>query len=240
MSFGFDDDKDLDTSLSQGDGPQLPGVLPSQTNMENKNKSEKDVVTDDDDDDDDLATLLSKIKSPSEDEIKNLQLLVDKMKDDEKELELREEADLLRSLNLGHISKMPSVSDTALHQPSRSKYTSTANVLEGQESKIDEEVQFRKKSVSEDNKHTFDVDTKNISSEKDTTNKHTEDTKFLDETVYKFKERLQDGVKMFDPAKQWTMSTKQTQNKDEQIMSKFSLHEPTTLSFKIFEDIDLG
>ncbi|KAH9504288.1 hypothetical protein Btru_064554 [Bulinus truncatus] len=228
----FDDDKDLDTSLSQGDNPTMKfhqeecsqvllskGDGPQISSMENSHsygtaKSGKahfsassGVTSDLMEYDNDLAALLAQSSYPTEEEIENWRSLARQMEESELELEMREEIDFQRSRNLGHFT-----------YPSKVTALSHVDTPPTIDNKTDRETQPNDQAlINEDDPVYVDGERKYGS----TLSKH----------VVKLKEHLEKELQHSDPKKR--------NLKDQEIVSKFTPQEPTLLSMRMFEELDL-
>ncbi|XP_055867337.1 dynein axonemal assembly factor 8-like isoform X2 [Biomphalaria glabrata] len=237
----FDDDKDLDTSLSQGDnhqssprqeenqgtllsqgdGPQISQVQVKHSSSADKNhKAEVStsvaLSSDLAEYDNDLAALLSQSTYPTDEEIESWRSLAKSMEESELELEMCEEIDYQRSRTLGHFSFPPKASVSLNSGTNRNQ-----DIDYKAESKVhpfnmgmdhEAEISF----ISEDEKKYKSA---------------------LSKQVVKLKEHLEKKLQHADARRR--KLKEEVKKKDKEIVSKFTPQEPTMLSMRMLEELDL-
>ncbi|XP_035828166.1 uncharacterized protein LOC101857516 [Aplysia californica] len=233
LSGAFDDDKDLDTSLSGGDSPlvgrTVEGTVSSSrvNGIKNNSEDENELKADDEGDDmydNDLAAFLEKSSFPSDDEIVEWRRMSDKMEEYQRAEERHELDDLRRSQLLGHL--------TNIRQSLTASSTGTSTSTDGHfgqqnRSTVSTSTQACEGPV-DPTQVTIETDEQEVGQQDD-----------APPTVKLFNQRLQDDMANVDPKERRRLLAQQNRSKDSEIASKFAPREPTMLSLRFFEEVDL-
>ncbi|RUS90011.1 hypothetical protein EGW08_002198, partial [Elysia chlorotica] len=239
LNAAFDDDKDLDTSLSQGDFPTSrlgvsAHVKENSTEEadgeERRNTARGGNISGNRDADgsiadayeaslgssydNDLAALMMQVKFPSAEDVVSWQKISLKREEEEDEMNRREEEDLER-----HIQGHRKLSSGAEH-------TSTAHVGVGASDNEDREV-----DIEEVNLQT-DLDRKRLKNKPD-----------FSVTERSFQDRLQQGALKdlagLGPQEKKQAMRERARTKDQEIVSTLNPNQQTMLNFRMFEELDL-
>ena len=251
LNAAFDDDKDLDTSLSQGDAPLLGlgmSVRGEEYVIEENDTDDRRSTTRGDDIsgnrneassltqayettfgssyDNDLAALMMQVKFPSADDVVSWQQISLKRKEEEEEMYRREEEDLQR-----HIEQHKKFSSVTQN-------TNRAHVGVGPSSDEDGEIDIEEVNLqicsssqtSSDTLKTGDADSKTSPS--------------FSATEKSFQDRLHQGgfkdLGSLDPRERKQVMREQARTKDQEIVSSLNPNQQTMLNFRLFEELDLG
>ncbi|KAK3752174.1 hypothetical protein RRG08_059735 [Elysia crispata] len=250
LNAAFDDDKDLDTSLSQGDAPLLGlgmSVRGEEYVIEENDTDDRRSTTRGDDIsgnrneassltqayetafgssyDNDLAALMMQVKFPSADDVVSWQQISLKRKEEEEEMYRREEEDLQR-----HIEQHKKFSSVTQN-------TNRAHVGVGPSSEEDGEIDIEEVNLqicsssqtSSDTLKTGDADSKTSPS--------------FSATEKSFQDRLHQGgfkdLGSLDPRERKQVMREQARTKDQEIVSSLNPNQQTMLNFRLFEELDL-
>lgn len=229
FSSHFDDDKDLDTSLSRED--KLSSLWPKKENENESNSNttsqtnefefsnhkskttETDAMVEETSYDNDLAALLSQTSFPTDEEIASWRGMVRTMEEAQKEEEDRDNEDLQRSERLGH-------------------FTNKQSIGVGTDSSSQTETIGEEEEESHPMVDIGDVDIE--------VNNPLERLTSGTRIVEMFTKRLQESLQAMNQKDKRRYMAEKSRMKDDKIVSKFTNEEPTTLSMRFFEDMDLG
>ncbi|GFO29899.1 nucleoside diphosphate kinase [Plakobranchus ocellatus] len=248
VNAAFDDDKDLDTSLSQGEAQMLglgmamrgeevytDGNVPAKNaNSLANNKANENPIEEDNlaelglTYDNDLAALMSEVKFPSADDIVSWQQISLRRKEEEEEMLRREEEDLEKHraqyqklqapLHSGKEAHLGLSHDGSGHKDEEEETSSGVQVE-------DITVRLSPTSRPDDADNELDLSPDITAAEES------------------FQERLRQGMikdlSSLGPIERKRVMRQQARTKDQEIVSSLSHDQQTTLNFRLFEELDL-
>ena len=253
LNAAFDDDKDLDTSLSQGDAPMLNlgmsirgeegATADNSTNQkppsekENKtigNGSRHEANADPYNTalgeeygssfDNDLAALMMQVKFPSTDDVISWQQISLNRREEEEEMYRREEEDLQR-----HIEQ---------HQSNTAHIGVGPDYDDDEMNEYDPEVDMEQINLQVSSSSQTSSDIYQTGAVDSSTSPE------LSLTEKSFQARLHQGImkdlSSLGPQERKQLMREQSRTKDQEIVSSLNSDQQTMLNFRLFEELDLG
>ncbi|GFR78896.1 nucleoside diphosphate kinase [Elysia marginata] len=257
LNAAFDDDKDLDTSLSQGDAPMVglgmsirgeeytvednDSAKKASTEEENKTTRVRDEASSASDPydaafgssyDNDLAALMMQVKFPAADDVVSWQQISLQRKEEEEEMYRREEEELQKYM------EQHQKNSSVAHQ------AKTASIGVGPSSSDDDdESNFGTLHTGE-----LDMDEINLQLSSSTQTdsgmpKTNKPSSGFSATEKNFQDRLHQGIikdlSNLGPLERKQVMREQARTKDQEIVSSLNSDQQTMLNFRLFEELDL-